>query len=83
MQDRFTFGQMRTVLTELGFVEVRRSNGIALKHAKSNTVLLFRPYEDSDPLQPAEVFVVAKQLDERGLLERESLEALLSQTPAG
>jgi hypothetical protein len=43
---------------------------------------LFRPYEAHDPLQPAEVFLVTKQLDERGLLEPDSFKSLLTRAPA-
>lgn len=82
MSKRVTYGQLRTVLKALGFQEIRREEGVALKHKKSDTIFLFRPYDETDRLQPAEIFVVSKQLDERGLLEPESFEALLAKTPA-
>jgi hypothetical protein len=72
MARRVTYGQLRHVLTELGFHENRRQEGVALEHRRSDTLFLFRPYEDNDPLQPAELFFVTKQLDERGLLEADS-----------
>jgi hypothetical protein len=56
---------------------------VALKHAKSDTVFLFRPYQPADRLQPAEVFLVTQELDARGLLEPESFEALLTRAPTG
>lgn len=83
MTERVTYGQLRHVLTKLGFKETRRPNGIGLEHRKSDTLFLFRPYKDSDKVQPAEVFLVAQQLDERGLLEPDSFEALLTRSPAG
>lgn len=79
---RITYGQLRTVLLDLGFREIRRENGIALKNAKADSVFLFRPYETTDFVQPAEIFVVTQQLDARGLLEPESFEAILTRTPA-
>jgi hypothetical protein len=50
----------------------RRREGVALEHRRSVTLFFFRPYEADDPLQPAELFFVTKQFDERGLLEPDS-----------
>jgi hypothetical protein len=66
----------------MGFREIRREDGVALKHAKSGIVFLFRPYQETDRLQPAEISLVTQELDARGLLEPESFEALLSRAPA-
>ena len=77
-----TYGHLRSVLQELGFEETRRSQGVALKHADTDTVFLFRPYADHDSLTSAEVFIVSKMLDEKGLLEPESFQALLAKAPA-
>jgi hypothetical protein len=66
----------------MGFRETRRDEGVALKHAKSGTILLFRPYQETDRLQPAEIVLVTQELDARGLLEPESFEALLTVAPA-
>jgi hypothetical protein len=79
---RITYGQLRRVLLEMGFRETRRDDGVALKHAKSGTIFLFRPYQETDRLQPAEIFLVTQELDARGLLEPESFEALLTVAPA-
>jgi len=79
---RITYGQLRRVLLDMGFQEIRRDDGVALKHAKSGSLFLFRPYQETDPLQPAEVFLVTQELDARSLLEPESFEALLSRAPA-
>jgi hypothetical protein len=77
-----TYRQLRKVLLDVGFRERRRDNGVALKHLKSDTVFLFRPYEPTDRMQPAEIFLVTQELDARGLLEPESFEALLTRAPA-
>lgn len=82
MSQRVTYGQLRTVLSELGFVEVRRAEGVALKHKPSDTIFLFRTYEPDDRITPAEFFIVERMLDERGLLEPESFETLLTKTSA-
>jgi len=83
MAKRVTYGQLRHVLTRLGFKETRRENGIGLEHADSDTLFLFRPYQEADMLQPAEIFLVTKQLQEHGLLEPDSFETLLTRAPAG
>ena len=82
MAKRVTYGQLRRVLTELGFLETRRANGVALEHRPSDTLFLFRPYKEQDRMQPAEVFLVTKQLDERGLLEPDAFETMMMKTPA-
>jgi hypothetical protein len=82
MNQRVTYGQLRDVLTGLGFHETCRDEGAAFKHQSSDTTLLFRPHADSDALSSGEVFVVQHMLDEKGLLEPESFEVLLARTPA-
>ena len=82
LKQRITYGQLRTVLMDMGFRETRRDNGVALKHAISGTVFLFRPYELEDRVQPAELFLVMQELDARDLLEPESFEALVTRAPA-
>ena len=82
MPSQITYGQLRRVLSALGFQEIRKSDGIALKHGKSDTLFLFRLYEDGERMQPAEISHVRLLLDQRGLLEPESFEALLTKAPA-
>ena len=83
MPSPVTYGRLRKVLRDLGFKETRREDGVSLKHPESDTLFMFRPYQDGDRLQFGELSFVRKQLDLRGLLEPESFEALLEQAPAG
>jgi hypothetical protein len=82
MDERVTYGRLRKLLVELGFKENRVPGGVSFKHDTSDTVFLFRPYRVADRVQPAEVFLVRKMLDEKGLLEPDSFEMLLTKTPA-
>ena len=82
MPSKVTYGQLRRVLADLGFQEEKQAKGVALEHPPSKTLFLFRPYQDNDRLQFAEIMFVRKQLDERGLLESASFETLLSKAPA-
>ena len=82
MPSQVTCGQLRAVLSTLGFREIRKPDGVALKHAPSDTLFLFRPYQEGDRLQVAEISHVRFLLDQRGLLEPESFEALLTRAPA-
>jgi hypothetical protein len=66
----------------MGFRETRKTDAIALKHAPSDTLFLFRPYQESDRMQFAEIDHVRFMLDQRGLLEPESFEILLTKAPA-
>jgi hypothetical protein len=82
MASPVTYGQLRAVLSALGFRETRKPQGVALRHAKSDTLFLFRPYQDGDRMQVAEIGHVRFMLDQRGLLEPESFDALLTKAPA-
>jgi hypothetical protein len=82
MPAHITYGQLRTVLTGLGFRESRSKEGVALQQRKSDTIFLFRPYEETDRVKAAEVSFIRKVLDERGLLEPESFDTLLTLAPA-
>jgi hypothetical protein len=82
MPSDITYGQLRRVLAGLGFKEKTQAEGVALEHPASDTLFLFRPYQENDRLQWAEVSFVRKQLDERGLLEPASFETLLTRAPA-
>jgi hypothetical protein len=77
-----TYGQLRSLLTGLGFEEVRRPEGTALKHRESNTILLFRIYRDTDFVKPMEVYHVRQILDDRSLLDAEAFDGRLTKTPA-
>jgi hypothetical protein len=45
-------------------------------------LFLFRPYKESDKVQPAEVFHVRELLDAKDLLRADSFDALLTKAPA-
>jgi hypothetical protein len=66
----------------MGFREIRRPEGVALRHAKSDTLFVFRPYEDGERMQVAEIDHVRFLLEQRGLLEPESFATLLAKSPA-
>lgn len=82
MWKNITFGQIRSLLTGLGFQEVRGPKGSDLKHAESDTIFLFRPYRDTDPIKPAEVYHVRQMLDARGLLDADAFDGLLTKARA-
>ncbi|MBY0528501.1 MAG: hypothetical protein K2R98_34240 [Gemmataceae bacterium] len=82
MPEPVTYGQLRTVLTRLGFREQRRATGIGLEHAESNTLFLFRPYHDLDAVKPPEVENVRAVLDARGLLPADAFDGQLTKAPA-
>lgn len=82
MASKATYAQLRAVLSALGFRETRKPQAVALRHRKSDTEFLFRPYRDADRMQVAELDHVRFLLEQRGLLEPESFEALLGKPPA-
>jgi hypothetical protein len=77
-----TYGQLRSLLTGLGFEEVRRPEGAALKHGESDTIFLFRSYRDTDFVKPMEVYHVRQILDDRGLLDADAFDGMLTKAPA-
>lgn len=82
MASPVTYSQLRMVLSTIGFRETRKADGVALRHAKSDTLFHFRPYQDGDHMQVAEIGYVRFMLEQRSLLEPESFEALLTKAPA-
>lgn len=82
MKRNITFGQLRDLLTGLGFEEIRRAEGVALKHLASNTVFLFRPYRENDPVKSVEVQHVRLTLDTRDLLGADTFDGLMTKAPA-
>ncbi len=82
MWKNITYGQIRNLLTGLGFQEVRGPKGLDLKHAESGTIFLFRAYRDTEPIKPAEVYHVRQMLDARNLLDADAFDGLLLKAPA-
>jgi hypothetical protein len=76
------FGQLRRVLDDMGFSDVRQDAGWRFEHGASETVFLFRPYRPADPVYEHDLVMVRSQLDWRGLMTPEAFDDSLKKTPA-
>ena len=82
MYKHITYGRLRDMMVSLGFQEERRSYGVALKYPKSDLIFLFRPYQETDEVKPAEVYNIRELLDARRLLDAGAFDGLLLKAPA-
>jgi hypothetical protein len=76
------FGGLRKVLLDLGFVETLVPGLYLLfEHAPSGTLLPYRAYRPGDGVSWADLVMTRRLLDERGILGKRELEALLDNAP--
>ena len=81
--DHITFCHVRKILLDLGFEEtIVPGPYYRFEHSASGTLLLYRDYRPNDLITWADHVKTRKFLDERGILEADEFEALLSKTPA-
>ncbi len=75
---RPTFSAFRQVLLGLGFQDrsVPQSR-VLLEHPPTDTIILLRPYQDSELLDGATLVGYTRILDEKGGVSRERFEELL------
>ncbi len=59
-----------------------RKKPVRFEHSPSGTLLLYRDYRPGDVITWSDHVKTRKFLDERGILEADELEALLSKTRA-
>jgi hypothetical protein len=77
------FAELRQFLLDLGFNEQEMENGhFRFRHARSDTIFHFRPYKPDDFVIEVHYRMVRRILDERGLMNADEFDRLLSKTPA-
>jgi hypothetical protein len=77
-----TFADLRGFLESLGFEPLAQKKGFVFQHAATDTRLLFRHYEPREQVQPADLAVTRKMLDERGILSADRFEHRMAKAPA-
>lgn len=82
---RTTFAGFRQVLIDLGFEDRSKPAAyIRLEHPQTATVILLRPLNASDPVEPVVVLGYRRILDERGVIPANEFdERLRLQNAAG
>jgi hypothetical protein len=78
----FLFADLRQLLLDLGF-EMKGVPGscILFEHGPAHARLVLEPLADGDPVDPATLAIVGRNLDERGILSRARFEELLQKHP--
>ncbi len=77
-----SFADLRRLLLDLQFTEVRAKTFSRFEHSKSGTVFLFRPYTDADHVSMADLASTRTHLDWKGLMAAHAFDDSLAKTPA-
>jgi predicted RNA binding protein YcfA (HicA-like mRNA interferase family) len=73
-----TFADFRDVLLGLGFQDRSVAGAhVLLEHTDTDTVVLLRPYQDTEELDPATLLGIRRILDEKGVVTRDRFDDLL------
>jgi hypothetical protein len=81
--DNIPFSHLRKILLDLGFAEKTVPGPyFVFEHGPSETLLFYRHYRPNDIITWMDHSKTRKFLDERGILEADGFEALLTKTPA-
>ena len=77
---KVTFGDIRRLLSEYGFVQLPGDGkAVVFEHKRTNTLLFFRPHRLKERADAFYLAMVEKMLDERAILERDEFEDALRQ----
>ena len=80
--DKIPFERLRKVLLDLGFVETAIPGPyLFFRHPPSDTIFAYRAYRPRDSVLWHDFVTTRRQLDERGLLDADTFEALLHEAP--
>jgi hypothetical protein len=76
------FDQLRRLLRDLHFTEVRADDCRRFEHPESGTVFVFRPYAPNDFVSMQDISSTRTHLEWRGLLSGVAFDDSLTKTPA-
>ena len=77
-----SFGQLRRLLLDLDFNEIRGDTSWRFEHQGSGTVFLFRLYTADDYVTVPDLASTRTHLEWRGLLSSDVFDDSLTKTPA-
>ena len=77
-----SFAQLRRLLLDLGFAELRHNAHWRFEHPESGTVFVFRPYTAGDQVAMPDIETTRQHLEWRGLLSGDMFDDSLAKTPA-
>jgi hypothetical protein len=80
---RITFAELRQFLRDMQFKEdLFKGEFYRFKHDPSDTEFVFRHYKPMDLVNPGDLMAVRRFLDERGLMDADAFDRLLTKAPA-
>jgi hypothetical protein len=82
LEKKINFTELRQFLEELGFTETVRPTHLVFEHPESESLLIFRRYRAREAVTAANLAMVRKLLDARGLLGSEEFDNRLRKAPA-
>src|SRR2546430_507936 len=82
MTSKITFAELCRLLEAMDFGRTNQSTHVLFEHPASSTLVVLRPYEPREVVNPVDLAVVRKTLDERGLLPADAFENFLRKRPA-
>jgi hypothetical protein len=77
-----SFGQLRRLLLDLDFTEIRTDANWRFEHQASGTVFLFRPYAANDKVTMQDLASTRTHLEWRDLLSGNVFDDSMTKTPA-
>ena len=82
MTRKITFAELCRLLEGMDFERVSQPTHVLFEHPASDTKVVLRAYQARDVVNPTDLAVVRKTLDERGLLPADSFEHFMRRKPA-
>lgn len=77
-----TFAELRELLLDLGFGEVKEKTRIRFTFPTLGTVLLFRPHRAKENVLARDMIVVRRQLVDNGLIKESEFDRFLHKASA-
>jgi len=82
MSRKIAFAELCRLLQDLDFACVIQPTHVLFEHAATETLIVLRPYEPREVIEPIDLALVRKTLDERGLMPANLFENFLRRKPA-
>ena len=82
MNRKITFAELCRLFDGLNFERIVQPTHVLFEHAPSDTKVVLRSYQARDLVNSADLAVVRKTLDERGMMSADSFEHFLKKKPA-
>lgn len=82
MTRKITFAELSRLLESMDFTRIAQPTHVLFEHAASDAKMVLRPYQQREVVDAADLAVVRRTLDERGLMPADSFEHFMRRKPA-